>query len=83
MDEWYACVGKDEQEFIKTWNRLENRIRIIEQDIDNQVFTIGIFSYIQRINSLFKNTDIGKAQCLPINSQAPPSYISQQDRNNG
>ncbi|KAF2068830.1 hypothetical protein CYY_009846, partial [Polysphondylium violaceum] len=34
MEEWYACVGKGEQEFINTWNRLENRIRIIDQDIE-------------------------------------------------
>ncbi|KAF2075709.1 hypothetical protein CYY_002951, partial [Polysphondylium violaceum] len=34
MDEWLACVGKDEQEFINTWNRLESRIRIIDQNTE-------------------------------------------------
>ncbi|KAF2075711.1 hypothetical protein CYY_002953 [Polysphondylium violaceum] len=32
LKEWYACVGKDEQEFINTWNSLEHII-VVDDDI--------------------------------------------------
>ncbi|KAF2069145.1 hypothetical protein CYY_009537 [Polysphondylium violaceum] len=49
LDDWNACIGKDEQEFINTWNRLENRISFIN----------GRIFYIKNLDQVADNNVMG------------------------